>query len=108
MMHDSRSRVLQVAQQVAGQIGHIGHIGHIAPVARITTLAPLVLATLFGAGCLASATPGGNDGDDGTVETTPAAPLTEGFESAVKTAYAAADVTLTSGVWNMSDALIGD
>jgi len=32
---------------------------------------------------------------------------TEGFETGSKTAYAAADVTLGSGVWNMNDALIG-
>jgi DNA/RNA endonuclease G (NUC1) len=31
----------------------------------------------------------------------------EGFETGSKTAYAAADVTLGSGVWNMNDALIG-
>jgi endonuclease G, mitochondrial len=31
----------------------------------------------------------------------------EGFETGTKTAYAAANVTLGSGVWNMSDALIG-
>ncbi len=32
---------------------------------------------------------------------------TEGFETGSKTAYAAADVTLGTGVWNMNDALIG-
>jgi endonuclease G len=31
----------------------------------------------------------------------------EGFESGSKTAYAAANVTLSTGVWNLSDALIG-
>lgn len=31
----------------------------------------------------------------------------EGFESGSKTAYAAADVTLSTGIWNLSDALIG-
>ena len=31
----------------------------------------------------------------------------EGFETGSKTAYAAADVKLTSGTWNLSDALIG-
>jgi hypothetical protein len=34
--------------------------------------------------------------------------LVEGFESGTKTAYAAADVTLSSGVWNLNDALIGN
>jgi endonuclease G len=33
--------------------------------------------------------------------------LTEGFESASKTGYAAADVTFGSGSWNLDDALIG-
>lgn len=33
--------------------------------------------------------------------------IAEGFETGTKTAYAAADVTLGSGVWNMNDALIG-
>lgn len=32
---------------------------------------------------------------------------TEGFETGSKTAYAAADVTLGTGVWNLNDALIG-
>ena len=31
----------------------------------------------------------------------------EGFESASKTAYAAADVTFDSGSWNLDDALVG-
>ena len=35
------------------------------------------------------------------------ATLSEGFETGTKTAYAAADVTLGSGVWTMTDALIG-
>jgi hypothetical protein len=34
--------------------------------------------------------------------------LIEGFESGSKTAYTAADVTLSSGIWNMNDALIGN
>jgi hypothetical protein len=32
----------------------------------------------------------------------------ENFETGTKTAYAAADVTLVSGVWNLNDALIGN
>ncbi|AEW01045.1 endonuclease [Niastella koreensis] len=39
---------------------------------------------------------------------TEATTLTEGFESGSKTAYAAADVTLSSGSWNLNDALIGN
>ncbi len=34
--------------------------------------------------------------------------LNEGFEAGGKTSYAAADVTLGSGSWNLSDALIGN
>jgi hypothetical protein len=33
---------------------------------------------------------------------------TENFETGTKTSYAAADVTLTTGVWNLDDALIGN
>lgn len=39
---------------------------------------------------------------------TEATTLTEGFESGSKTAYAAANVTLSSGSWNFNDALIGN
>src|ERR1035437_3859566 len=35
------------------------------------------------------------------------ATLTEGFENASKTAYAAASVNLSTGSWNFDDALIG-
>jgi endonuclease G len=38
---------------------------------------------------------------------TQAQTITEGFESGTKTSYAAANVSLGSGVWNMNDALIG-
>lgn len=34
--------------------------------------------------------------------------ITEGFETGSKTAYAAADVQLTTGVWNFNDALLGN
>ena len=37
-----------------------------------------------------------------------AATLSEGFETGTKTAYAAADVTLGTGIWNLNDALIGN
>jgi endonuclease G len=33
---------------------------------------------------------------------------TENFETGTKTAYAAADVTLSTGVWNLNDALLGN
>lgn len=36
------------------------------------------------------------------------ATMTEGFETGSKTAYTAADVTLSTGVWNLNDALIGN
>ncbi|MCF4968374.1 EndoU domain-containing protein [Nostoc sp. CMAA1605] len=34
--------------------------------------------------------------------------ISEGFESGTKGGYAASDVTLSTGVWNLSDALIGN
>lgn len=37
-----------------------------------------------------------------------AATITEGFETGTKTAYAAADVVLSTGTWNLSNALIGN
>lgn len=37
-----------------------------------------------------------------------AATTTETFETGAKTAYAAADVTLGTGVWNLNDALLGN
>jgi endonuclease G len=43
-----------------------------------------------------------------TDEVASASTLAEGFESGTKTAYAAADVTLGSGVWTFDEALIGN
>lgn len=40
--------------------------------------------------------------------TMPSHDLLEVFDSATKTAYAAADVTLPTGTWNLSDALLGN
>src|SRR5579872_6435527 len=37
-----------------------------------------------------------------------ATPTVENFETGTKTAYAAANVTLSTGVWNFSDALLGN
>src|SRR6476620_1723412 len=42
-----------------------------------------------------------------TDETVAAVTLSEGFEAGTKTAFAAANVTLGSGTWNLNDALIG-
>lgn len=36
------------------------------------------------------------------------ATISEGFESGTKTSYASADVNLSTGLWNLNDALIGD
>ena len=63
-----------------------------------------VVAALAAGGCATSA-PGEPDGD-GAPEIA-AATTSEGFEAGSKTAYAAADVALGSGTWNMDDALIG-
>jgi len=64
----------------------------------------LITSALAAAGC-AAGMPG--DGDDGSIEVG-AATLSEGFEAGTKTAYAAGDVTLGTGTWTLSDALIGD
>ena len=64
-----------------------------------------LLAALAAVGCATSA-PGDPADGDGTPEVA-AATTSEGFEAGSKTAYAAADVALGSGTWNMDDALIG-
>ena len=64
-----------------------------------------VLVLLLGAaGCV-----DGFPGDDelATGDAVAAVTINEGFEAGAKTAYAAADVTLGSGTWNLDDALIG-
>src|SRR3954470_1006626 len=64
----------------------------------VAMLAPLLAA----AGCVDM--PGDELATDESVE---AVTTSEGFEAGTKTAYAAADVSLGSGTWNLSDALIG-
>src|SRR5512144_1462862 len=66
-----------------------------------------VVLSMLGAatGCLDGAPPDGVDPDTG--EAVSAVTMSEGFEAGTKTAFAAADVTLGSGVWNLDDALIG-
>ena len=61
-----------------------------------------LLVTLPG-GCATSSEDPSPDDDlyGGTVT------FTEGFEAGSKTSYAAADVTLATGTWNLNDALIG-
>ena len=69
---------------------------------RTSSALSLALVALAAAsGCVVE---GMHPGD--VIETT-VAPLAEGFESGSKTSYAAADATLSSGVWNLDDALIG-
>jgi hypothetical protein len=43
-----------------------------------------------------------------TTTSTLAASTTENFETGTKTSYAAGDVTLTTGIWTLTDALIGN
>lgn len=63
-----------------------------------------MLSALCLPGCFAQAFP-----EDGSSESAAEALSTsEGFESGSKTAYAAANVTLGSGSWNLSDALLGN
>lgn len=67
----------------------------------------LIIAALF----LMIAACKKNDNKDTGEPVTPPAPtnytITEDFENGSKTAYAAADVTLSTGSWNFNDALIG-
>jgi endonuclease G, mitochondrial len=66
-----------------------------------------VVLSLLGAttGCLDALPGDGADPDTGLAVS--AVTTAEGFETGSKTAYAVADVTLGSGVWNLDDALIG-
>jgi endonuclease G len=64
------------------------------------------VSVLAGAGCATSAP--GDDPDAGDPEVGTAPTLSEGFEAGIKTAYAADDVALTTGTWNLNDALIGN
>src|SRR4029079_594237 len=64
-----------------------------------------VLAALLGAAGCVDGYP--EDEDAGLGEEAAAVTTSEGFEGASKAAYAAADVTLGAGVWNMNAALIG-
>ena len=57
------------------------------------------------AGCAAQAY---SDGESGVDHAEEAVTTSEGFETGSKTAYAAGNVTLSSGSWNMNDALIGN
>jgi endonuclease G len=74
---------------------------------RLLTSA-FILSLLFTA-CKKDLQPTDNNDRVPTVSAvTEATTLTEGFESGSKTAYAAANVTLSSGSWNFNDALIGN
>jgi endonuclease G, mitochondrial len=65
----------------------------------------IVLPLLAATACLDGYPP--DDIDPATGEAVEAVTTDEGFEAGTKTAYAAADVTLASGTWNLNDALIG-
>ncbi|HEY0992243.1 MAG TPA: DNA/RNA non-specific endonuclease [Kofleriaceae bacterium] len=66
---------------------------------------PVAVVLLLGvAGCVEGYP---TDDDPEIGEDTAEVTTVEGFEAGTKTAYAAANVTLGSGVWNLSDALLG-
>jgi len=66
---------------------------------------PVAVVLLLGvAGCVKD---NPTDDDPEIGEDTAEVTTVEGFETGTKTAYAAANVTLGSGVWNLSDALLG-
>jgi endonuclease G, mitochondrial len=66
----------------------------------------VLTALVFASAASGCAVQAFSDADTALVEQ--ALTTTEGFESGTKTAYAAGNVTLSSGSWNMSDALIGN
>ncbi|MEZ4300608.1 MAG: DNA/RNA non-specific endonuclease [Polyangiaceae bacterium] len=72
-------------------------------IARLFLLAALSL----GAGCVNPYSGAEDEDIDERTEPLAAPSLAEGFESASKTAYSAADIALDSGLWRMDDALIG-
>jgi endonuclease G, mitochondrial len=72
-----------------------------SPRAPIVLLSSVLAALSLGAGCL-------DGGLDDTEEVASEVTISEGFESGSKGSYAAADVTLGTGVWNLNDALIGN
>jgi endonuclease G len=75
-----------------------------ATAAPFFALAPFVALGLFLPACFVdgpAVAPSLADGEDALVV------ASEGFESGTKASYAAADVTLPSGTWNLDEALIG-
>lgn len=71
----------------------------------------IIAAALIVASCQKDQAPDPIASKDKTVAATTAATtttLSESFESGTKTAYAAGNVTLSSGSWSLTDALIGD
>jgi endonuclease G, mitochondrial len=73
----------------------------------VRCLAIVATASLGATGCLVDYS---GEPDDllETGEVVEAVTLNEGFETGIKGAFAAADVTLGSGVWNLNEALIGN
>ena len=69
-------------------------------------LAILLTSLVLAAAPTGCATVAFSDAEESTLDQ--ALSTTEGFETGSKTAYAAANVTLSSGSWNMNDALIGN
>ncbi len=74
----------------------------------VTFLFVFFFSFMFLEGCRDSSLVSEPSGTTSSTLTTPLyLALAEGFESGSKTAYAAADVVLGSGTWNLNDALIG-
>jgi endonuclease G, mitochondrial len=67
----------------------------------------LSISLLFTA-CKKNIDPVNIDSPSGSTPITELTTLTENFESGAKTAYAAGNVTLSSGSWNFNDALTGN
>jgi endonuclease G len=75
---------------------------------QLRLLAGVLFISMLFAACKKDLQPTNNDSSAITASpSTELTSLSENFESGTKTAYAAANVTLSSGSWNFNDALIG-
>jgi endonuclease G len=74
--------------------------------ARCVSLS-ILLSLAAATGCIAELPAIEDDGAAQSGTLLAAATVSEGFEAGTKTAYAAGNVTLGSGTWSLSDALIG-
>lgn len=75
---------------------------------HLRLLAGVFFISLLFTACKKDLQPTNNNTEQAVSPSTELTTLSENFESGSKTAYAAANVTLSSGSWNFNDALIGN